>query len=86
MKTRAYFLLLLIGMFFLSFVSEGSDFGKHFGGNHITYTLGKMTPKQFSKGYKAEKSEYRIQKNISTRKMKRRIKGNWLQRYFSRSY
>ncbi len=86
MKTRAYFLLLLIGMFFLSFVSEGSDFGNHHRGNHLTFTIGKLTPRQFSKGYKAERSEYRIQKNNSTRKMKRRINGNWLQRYFSRNY
>lgn len=86
MKTRVHFLLFLIGLFLISLASEGSNFGKHRGGSQITFTAGKLSPKQFSKGYKAERNEYRIQKNSSFRKMKRRIKGTWLQRWFSRSH
>jgi hypothetical protein len=70
----------------LSLSVKASQSENNANGGDYTLTVKKLTPKQFTKGYKAERIDYKIQKNTSVKKMKRRLKGNWLQRWFSRNY
>lgn len=56
------------------------------GNSHHTYTIFRLSPKQFSKGYQAEKREHGIQASQSTKKMLRKRKGTWFQRWYNRNF
>jgi hypothetical protein len=58
---------------------------KH-SGVHYRLTNFRLTPKQFSKGYKAERREYRSIRENSTRQMLKRQKGTWFQRWYNRNF
>ena len=55
-------------------------------GVNYTLTQQKITPKQFRKGYKAEKHEFAAIKNTSTKKMLRKKHGTWIQRWWRRHF
>jgi len=87
MKSSNASLLLVIIAFFafgfssLSFARNGNSYGKSY-----TYTNLRLTPKQFSKGYKAEKRQHNTVKSTSHKKFQKRKKGSWLERWLSRNY
>jgi hypothetical protein len=55
-------------------------------GVNYTLTQEKITPKQFKKGYKAEKQEFAETKTRSTKKMLRKKHGTWVQRWWRRHF
>ena len=55
-------------------------------GVNYTLTQQKITPKQFKKGYKAEKHEFAVIKSTSTKKMLRKKHGTWIQRWWRRHF
>ena len=58
--------------------------GKHEKGVEYTYTSSRLSPKQFTRGYYAEKKQYSHDLDQSTRKMLRKRHGTWIQRFLSR--
>jgi hypothetical protein len=77
---------ILIGFSVLSLAAFSAKAGNgKQDGSQYTLTTKQLSPKQFSKGYKAERMEHKGVQSSSTRKMKKRLKGTWLQRWFSRN-
>lgn len=82
-STKTIFLaVLLLGFFSSPFQSE-ARLG-HERGVEYTRTIFHLTPKQFAKGYNAEKRAYSHEKGLSTRRMHRKQHGTWIQRLFTR--
>jgi len=63
-----------------SFANNGSSDGARY-----TYTSHKLSAKEFRKAYQAAKKEYQSIKSSSTKKMLRKRKGSWLQRWYNRN-
>lgn len=55
-------------------------------GVEYTLTSARLSPKQFTKGYQAEKKSYLSEHNHSTRRMLRKRHGSWIQRLLSRKH
>lgn len=73
------------------FLFQTLSFGKNPGFKHhksapAIFTIFHLTPKQFSKGWTAERNEYKSQKHASTRKMMKKQKGSWIQRWYNRNF
>lgn len=75
-------LILLFGFFNVPFQAEarlGNERGVEY-----TRTILRLTPKQFAKGYQAEKRAYSHEKEVNARRMHRKQHGTWIQRLFTR--
>jgi hypothetical protein len=87
MKSSSTTLLIAIitfftlGLNFNSHANSGSDKGVHY-----SYTSLRLSPKQFTKGYHAQKRQHESINSSSTKKMLRKRKGSWLQRWYSRNF
>lgn len=79
--------LMSVLMVFMLTISTASQANIH-PQNGVKYTLTpkKITPKQFRKGYKAEKHEFAAIKSTSTKKMLRKKHGTWIQRWWRRHF
>lgn len=76
-----YFLLLIQDLSF-----AGINIHKHPKSAPAIFTIFHLTPRQFSKGWVAERNEYKSQKASSTRKMMKKQKGSWIQRWYNRNF
>jgi hypothetical protein len=87
MKSSSTTLLIAIITFFTLGTSTKSLANERLDkGVYHSQGIHKMSPKQFSKGYLAQKKEYESINNNSTKKMIRKRKGSWLQRWYSRNF
>jgi len=85
-STPTTLLIAAIAIFTLGFnnisqASSGSNKGVHF-----SYTSSRLSPKQFTKGYQAQKKEHESTNNSSTKKMLKKRKGSWIQRWYNRNF
>lgn len=79
-------LLTLTLFIFCLFSLETAQGRPNRGNSHHTYTIFRLSPKQFSKGYQAEKKEHGILMSHSTKKMLRKRNGTWFQRWYNRNF
>jgi len=80
------FAFILFGILFISGIAVAGHRQKPGNSSPAVFTIFKLTPKQFSKGYHSERKEYKVAKNLSTRKMNRRLKGPWFKRWFRKTF
>lgn len=84
-------LLFSISLFALSFVLfsvdslAGGGGGKNRGVNY-SLTQQQLSPRQFSKGWAAERRDYKMARSNSFRRMMRKQRGTRLQRWISRNF
>jgi hypothetical protein len=76
--------VLMVLMLTISIASQANI--QNGNGANYTLTPKKITPKQFARGYKAEKHEFAAIKSTSTKKMLRKKHGNWIQRWWRRHF
>jgi len=84
LKKLAFISLFLFLLQTLSFADTNGI--KHPKSAPAIFTIFHLTPKQFSKGWSAERNEYKSKKESSTRKMMKKRRGSWLQRWYNRNF
>jgi len=78
--------LLIASILFLSFGISNPSLAGVNKSSHFSLTVFRLTPKQFSKGWLAEKRDYATTKSSSTKKMLKKRHGSWIQRWFSKNH
>lgn len=80
------FAFIFLAMAFVSSFAFAGNQQRNHKQSHAVFTIFKMTPRQFSKGYQAERKDYKLAKDNSTRQMNRRLKGPWFKRWFNKTF
>ena len=85
-STKSILLIAIIAISTLCFNNNSQAKTGTDKGSHYSYTTLRLSPKQFTKGYHAQKKEHEYTNSSSTKKMLRKRKGSWLQRWYTRNF
>ena len=87
MKTSIQkFSILVTIVMLISQAIAAKERPKHGFSSPAVFTLFRLTAKQFSKGYHAERRDHQNLQTKSIKKMNRRLKGPWLKRWFKKTF